>query len=191
MKQFPGLNDEQKDLTRKMGFVPRDIQGEVTLASESAIEELRAKIPQVIQESRFDETLDNHAAGPIIASVLADLLDRALSELEGGVDSTNWERQGIEELRRMIKDARENSEALLEKNLGLFPILQQPGPKGEKEQKVEEFLSQFDEIVSSERRDTVMTISEERRKRIFQIAMKALDGELASYELILSQKFLV
>ena len=35
----------------------------------------------------------------------------------------------------------------------------------------------------------MMAISEERRKRIFQIAMKALDGELASYELIFSQIF--
>jgi len=52
-----------------------------------------------------------------------------VSELEGGVDSTNWERQGIDELRRMIKDARENGEALLEKNLGLSPVVQQPGPK--------------------------------------------------------------
>ena len=196
--EFPTLNEDQKALMRKMGFVAADKNAEVRTAAEKTIAELRSGMAAQLARSDLSwgsktslwdafDTPEAQAVRPQINRMVIDQLDRALDAMEMWIENTDWNKYGVAELRKGIELEIENSHDILRENLLLEPVVQ--GEKSTMSPKAEEFLDQFNQIVGGEARDAMAAVPEPKRQQIFKAAVDTVRAELAQLELALSPKF--
>ena len=159
----------------------REVKQEiVTAASSKAIKDLRASIAPTMSKAGLSNDL--------AMKKTADILDRVLDDLESAVETTNWQREGLRELQRMIRDERELAQSFLSDYFGFVEKQNQPKAMTESQKHVRAFTDEFNDIALGNVRRELMGMPEQERWTQFEAANRAVDAELASYELAVGQK---